>query len=481
MITLSVIIVAYKNMDCLSRCLESIPELPWIEVVVVNNTHLNRGFGVGCNLGTTFANGKYVLFLNPDCVVSEIALKQLVDKLETDEMVGLLGPKLVNLLGEETLSCSKQPTRLSMPIVYSIFNRIFHNSAMVQGHWYGFFPSKTEIDVGVVSGAALMLRKQFFESIGGFDTKLFMYWEEIDLARRILAGGKRVIFTPQVCVIHEGEQSTASNDPKVKKWFNDSRYRYMKKYFGVLYAMLIEFWFTLLEEWRLVLGIIALITFGLGYYLSGWWFNYSQIWAWHTLIDFSPLSMTSLYWLGLVGAVMGMISIFNELEIQHRWVAVLTSLIAGLLFIAISPFGALLTVVGGFLWCVTDLVQSLSKWRKWVIILLLISSICVLGLFGWKLIRYQGFSAPLKDWQTVASLIIRKYPRFGQIHCLGCTVHDELWPLDIWLQEFHAETNVGGEVIYVSLPSYSSADTGVINTIRYKVGQITLSMPMKNL
>jgi GT2 family glycosyltransferase len=257
----SVIIVAYKNMDCLKSCLESIDPDPRIEVIVVNNSHQNRGFGAGCNLGASLASGEVLLFLNPDTIASKDSVLALADALIADDSIGILGPALTDHEGKVVLSTSEQPTKQNFWIVYSLLNSVFKHSAMVQSHWYGHRPPKKSRDVGVVSGAAMGMRRDVFEEMGGFDEQFFLYWEEVDLARRCLEKGLRVVYQPSIKMVHHGGLSTVFRREQVMVWFSESRHYFMKKYYGHIYAGVVEGWLALSEYWQFSLVLLGL--FGL--------------------------------------------------------------------------------------------------------------------------------------------------------------------------------------------------------------------------
>lgn len=75
---LSIVIVKYRAEEYLKQCLDSIkPDKRW-EIIVVDNDKENVGFGAGCNKGALKAKGKYLLFLNPDTVVLDEALKRMI-------------------------------------------------------------------------------------------------------------------------------------------------------------------------------------------------------------------------------------------------------------------------------------------------------------------------------------------------------------------------------------------------------------------
>jgi GT2 family glycosyltransferase len=256
--TVSVVIVVYKNLECVQTCLTSIENDPAIEIIIVNNTHQNRGFGSGCNLGALYATSDVLLFLNPDTRVNTGTILKLAKLVKNDASIGIVGPALIDEEGKVVLSVSKQPTKTSFWWVYSILNRWFKNVSLVREHWYDHQVPQTRREVGVVSGAAMMMRKQVFEQLSGFDERFFLYWEEVDLTRRCFDLDLKVVFDPTYKVVHIGGLSTLENQTLIMKWFRESRYYFMKKHFGRMYALMVEGWLSATEHWQLAATLCLL-------------------------------------------------------------------------------------------------------------------------------------------------------------------------------------------------------------------------------
>lgn len=480
MIKLSIVVVAYKNMDCLTSCLESIPHLPWLEVIVVNNSHQNRGFSRGCNLGAKQAQGEYLLFLNPDCVVNEKALERIIEVLEADESIGIVGPKLTNLEGKAYSSCNMPPSRSSAPIVYSFLNRWLSKLSIVQNYWLHFKPPAVATDVGTVSGAAMGIRKEVFDKVNGFDERFFLYWEEFDLAIRVSKNGYRVVFDPSITMIHEGELSTTQPHLQVLQWFRESRYYFFKKHFGTLYASLLEGWLTLTEEWRYLLGVFFIIGFGWWFYLHGWWLGLGYVPYWKMWLDTSWWSLQTGYWLGIVGALFFMTMVFNELKKTSRKVSVGVCLLFGLWAVMIPVMGPLLLLIG-LLWIVSDLIKRLLWLRKSLVVL----SIVIMLLASIRLVTQsfvnRGYVTSLSTWNQVALLVGRTGKPIS-IRCVGCVSTTELLPLTWLMRQTGIQTNsLGSETLYLFLPPFTNETNLLPDAILIRVGDIVLARPLSNL
>jgi GT2 family glycosyltransferase len=197
--------VDYRSGEALGRLLDSLePEAPH-EVIVVDNagdveardgvTLLspgeNLGYGGGTNLGARQATGDALVFLNPDTVLTLGALAGLVAPLE-DPSVGIVTARLRLLASPETLN--------------SAGNEV-HVSGIAWAGAYGEpAESVSELqDVPFPSGAAMAIRRDLFEELGGFTEELFLYQEDLILGWRVRLRGLRVVVSPAADVLHEYE------------------------------------------------------------------------------------------------------------------------------------------------------------------------------------------------------------------------------------------------------------------------------------
>lgn len=234
---LSVIIVAYNCLNYLERCIKSINKYNDIgerlEIIVVDNgndnTHnwlnsqsniiyvknKNKGFGQGNNVGANYANGKYLLFLNPDTELIEPIFQYAIDIFEKYKDVGSFGFKLLN---KENKMGPTYDLRSRMGLCKQIYRRIcikldiFDNKKMY------------------TSGADMFIRREVFFKCGGFDENIFMYWEEADIANRINKTGYKIAYFKNKSIIHyEGKTEDASLSKKYIRE-QESREYYCKKY-----------------------------------------------------------------------------------------------------------------------------------------------------------------------------------------------------------------------------------------------------------
>ena len=280
----SIVIVNYKVREKLIRCIDSIkkyaPKVSYEIIVVdnepddklrgelkkINNTvyiksKSNLGYGGGNNLGATKAKGKYLFFLNPDTLVFKYTVDSLHEFLEKIKSAGIVSPLLIDkddkpfvLQGTAVLTPSKAL------VVLSFLNKLFPNNRVSKKYWLKDWDHKTLRELEVCPGTALMIRADLFKEVGGFDENFFLYFEEDDLSKRVREKRYKIYTTPKSKIFHEIGQSTKQFKDK-DKIFARSRFRYFKKHFGLLKALLVEAFLSLNKSSLLVFLALAIAFF----------------------------------------------------------------------------------------------------------------------------------------------------------------------------------------------------------------------------
>jgi GT2 family glycosyltransferase len=259
----SIILVTCKEeaelMACLRSLFRSNKKQP-IEVLVVDNnpaSHLkikisksfpkvkyissgaNIGFGPANNLGAHKASGDYFFFLNPDTELETGAISELVNFLLRHPKAGVVAPTLLTMDGEVY---PDQGSEILTPVTaiaaHSLLHRLWPNNPVAQKFWMRDRDLQKPHKVKVVPGTALMVRREIFEKIGGFDERFFLYFEECDLCRRIDDLDWEAWIIPQSQIRHIWHAATKSS--KFKRIFFESRYKYFQKYYGRFTARCIE-------------------------------------------------------------------------------------------------------------------------------------------------------------------------------------------------------------------------------------------------
>ncbi len=229
------IIVAYRSAAEIIGCLDSIqadaPE--GTRVVVVDNaspdesarvagTHpleprivtsgKNLGFGGGCNLGATGSDADALFFLNPDARLMPGASAVLTAALESDIELAVVAPRVIDPTGESRASSAgAEPSLRSSLGHFLALNRMPGIGAYFKAVYLADGRIRTRPNW--VSGAAMLVRKSAYDEIGGFDDRLFMYMEDVDLCRRLREQGWAIGYEPDAIVEHVMGHSQSSDQP----------------------------------------------------------------------------------------------------------------------------------------------------------------------------------------------------------------------------------------------------------------------------
>lgn len=213
----SAVLVSHDSEATLEACLQALASQEGVdlEIVVVDNASRrdpagtvrapaavrwlrnpdNPGFAVACNQGAALARGTWLLFLNPDCLLPEGALAALIGLAQRQAGQGLLGAQLVEADGRLQAAARRlDPTparwlrgRLELPAP----------------RWAQDPAAAPEFEpLEAVSGALMLMPRQLFEAVGGFDAGYRLHVEDLDLCRRVREAGGWVGIAPRVRVTH---------------------------------------------------------------------------------------------------------------------------------------------------------------------------------------------------------------------------------------------------------------------------------------
>ncbi|HTK29235.1 MAG TPA: glycosyltransferase family 2 protein [Vicinamibacterales bacterium] len=239
---LSIVIVSYNARADLDRCLESIhasaPRAAH-EVIVVDNASAdgsaeaaerwpgtrvlrnteNVGFSRATNAGIRASRGRNVLWLNSDTLVPAAALDRLLDVLDRHPDVAVVGPRLVDAQGRAELSFG----RMIGPWNELRQKRLARSPAVEPLTRVEQFPDW-------VSGACLLVRRADADAVGLIDERFFMYTEDVDFCAAIRAAGRKILFTPEVQVVHLVGRSAATAPRATRDAYHQSRLAFYRKH-----------------------------------------------------------------------------------------------------------------------------------------------------------------------------------------------------------------------------------------------------------
>jgi hypothetical protein len=167
----------------------------------------NRGFGAGCNRGARETSRPYLLFLNSDAFVKPGAIAALEAALDRERRAAAVGPRLEHAGG------SLQPSVRRLPTPWRIFCEssglafLAGGRRPFEGHAATRQDHSRRREADALMGAALLVRREAFEDVGGFDEAFFLYAEETDLMARWRRRRWTLLYEPAAAVIHEGGRS----------------------------------------------------------------------------------------------------------------------------------------------------------------------------------------------------------------------------------------------------------------------------------
>lgn len=214
---------------------------PWVRLL---RSPRNLGFAAGNNLGARQARGRWLLLLNPDAVPEPGTLARAMALMQAHPEVGLAGARLFDTEGQDQPSARSFP-RLSLEFyVLSGLAARCPRSRQLGAMDRTWADPAQPAEVDWVPGAFAMLPRQLFEQLGGFDERYFLYYEEVDLCRRIQAIGYRVMYWPELRVRHIGGVSArtvpgaqvARAGSQLTLWRARSGLLYYRKNHGLLAA-----------------------------------------------------------------------------------------------------------------------------------------------------------------------------------------------------------------------------------------------------
>lgn len=274
-LVLSVIVVDNASYDDSLIKVKSLKNLPFRLQLICNST--NKGFGVACNQGAALASSEYLLFLNPDTRLFQNSLPAPHEFMQNivNVKVGIVGIQLLDTYEVVTKSCSRFPNA-GMFIVHALgINRLLGLTKLTQ-QMVDWDHSLTR-QVDQVMGAFFFIRHSLFKSLGGFDERFYVYFEEVDLSFRAKQNGWNSVYIANAQAYHSG--GGVSNQVKAHRLFYSLRSRilYSFKHFNRPNAVFVLF-VTLLVE-PISRSVHALVRCSINL-LAETWRGYYMLYLW---------------------------------------------------------------------------------------------------------------------------------------------------------------------------------------------------------
>ena len=209
---------------------------PIVHVLANKN---NLGFAAGNNIASKAANGRYILYLNPDTELRTNAFEGMVRFMDRNPEYGAIGCKLENSDGTIQYTCARTfPTPFNQFCYLAMINRLFPRSKLFSSIELEYWDHNDSRDIDCISGACLLVRKEVNDSIGGFDENIFMYGEDVDICYRIRDLGYKIYYLATERIAHYGGKSSAQVQSNhfstiLQRYSN---YYFIKKTYGIVRA-----------------------------------------------------------------------------------------------------------------------------------------------------------------------------------------------------------------------------------------------------
>lgn len=258
---ISIIIVNYNKYELTENCIDSIINnriaLEY-EIIVVDNSSTNNsyqylfnkykninyihiiknekndGFGIANNIGVTKAESDYILLLNPDVTVPPYSIEKMLNRIQKDDSIGVLGCKLLNddmtlqyscrsfIKFSEFLLCR---TPLRKFVTKSYLSKVEDKYLLKE------YNHQDEKDVDWLMGSCLLFKKEVFLRVNGFSTDYFMYFEDVDICYKIHKIDKKVLYYPIAEMIHLHNQESVKKINKLTVIHFSSMLKFYKKFY----------------------------------------------------------------------------------------------------------------------------------------------------------------------------------------------------------------------------------------------------------
>lgn len=281
---ISIVIINYNTakytLECINSVIQFTDKSLSYEIVVVDNnskpedyTHLlknfpkagnislhrsviNTGFGGGNMFGAQFTNGKYILFLNNDAMLQNDCLSILHTYMENNSKVGVTTAQNYDEHNKHVISFDHDKG----------IRKLLLGRSFLEKNWPKQFPKRKKeytepVSVNFVNGAFMFFRREAFEKVGGFDTNIFLYFEEMDICFRLRKEGYTSVLVPEAKILHYQGVSTGvskaiskegmiSHLYVIKKNYSYAKYLFIQIYYCLSFLIKPKKWFMLGLVWK---------------------------------------------------------------------------------------------------------------------------------------------------------------------------------------------------------------------------------------
>jgi len=289
---ISVIIVNFNSGNLVTTCVQSVlmSTIP-VEVFVIDNASVdhsmsllrstigitqstvhfienkhNIGFAAASNQVLKQAQGHYLLFLNPDCILQPDALAQFQATLDQYPKIGMAGGLVCNIDGTEQAGC-----RRSVPSPWRAVIRVLHLNKLFPHHprFKSFvltqepLPDKP-IEIEGISGACMFVRRTALDDVGPMDESYFLHCEDLDWFMRFRIKNWLILFIPAIKIIHVKGACSRTQPIKILWYKHRGMVKFYRKFFYSQYSILIS-WSVIVAVWARFF-LLSITTYGLHFW-----------------------------------------------------------------------------------------------------------------------------------------------------------------------------------------------------------------------
>ena len=253
-IEISAIVISFNGIDFIPDCLKTLSEdLQPLEheIIVVDNgstdgstafikehypgvrlieNGANLGFARAVNIGLENAQGDFLYILNQDLRFPRGTAQALLDKLKSDETIGLIGPKYIGFDGKLQQSARAFPGYRHIFFRAFLLDRIFPRSRLFASWRMGWFDHKTDLYVDQPMGAVMLVPRKVIERVGHLDEGFPIFFNDVDFCRRIQWAGYKLLYYAGATVEHYAGASVKKRPVKMRFVSTLGLIRYLHKY-----------------------------------------------------------------------------------------------------------------------------------------------------------------------------------------------------------------------------------------------------------
>ena len=262
---LSIIIVNYNSGEELIVCIKSIRRYLTnvsYEIIVVDNNstdnsrellkeysveiktiilETNTGFSSANNYGVDKSTGEYLLLLNPDTILIDSTLKEMIKFLNVYPDIGVVGPFLIGENGENHLPPYYFPL-LKHQIMEALFIHNYYWKYKKRLHQKNLMNQLSPFEVDWISGACFLFVREVFTETGGLDERFHLYAEDVDWCKRIRERGWKIYCYPKCKIVHLKGTSTHKDFHSLVYNRYKSKRIYVQKHYTPLKYIILHFW-----------------------------------------------------------------------------------------------------------------------------------------------------------------------------------------------------------------------------------------------